>query len=42
VKIRTAIFVVYVDASAVGLTVLMYYVLAEVRPRYLNCSGQQI
>lgn len=35
-KIRTAIFIVYVAASAVGLTVLMYYVLAEVRPRYVT------
>lgn len=35
-KIRTAIFVVYVVASAIGLSVLMYYVLAEVRPRYVT------
>ena len=35
-KIRTAIFVVYVAASAIGLSVLMYYVLAEVRPRYVT------
>jgi two-component system sensor histidine kinase CreC len=36
VRIRTAIFVVYVVASAIGLSVLMYYVLAEVRPRYVT------
>ncbi|HEY5551143.1 MAG TPA: ATP-binding protein [Opitutaceae bacterium] len=35
-RIRTAIFVVYVVASAIGLSVLMYYVLAEVRPRYVT------
>lgn len=35
-KIRTAIFVVYVAASAVGFAVLMRYMLAEVRPRYVN------
>jgi len=35
VKIRTAIFTVYVAASAVGLAVLMRYNLAEVRPRYV-------
>lgn len=34
-KIRTAIFAVYVAASAVGLAVLMRYNLAEVRPRYV-------
>ena len=34
-KIRTAIFSVYVVASAVGLAVLMRYNLAEVRPRYV-------
>jgi two-component system sensor histidine kinase CreC len=34
-KIRTAIFTVYVAASAVGLAVLMRYNLAEVRPRYV-------
>jgi hypothetical protein len=28
--------VVYVAASAIGLSVLMYYVLAEVRPRYVT------
>ena len=35
-KIRTAIFVVYVGASALGFAVLMRYVLAEVRPRYVT------
>lgn len=35
-RIRTAIFAVYVAASAIGLSVLMYYVLAEVRPRYVT------
>lgn len=35
-KIRTAIFLVYVAASAVGLAVLMRFVLAEVRPRYVT------
>ncbi|HYD85736.1 MAG TPA: histidine kinase dimerization/phospho-acceptor domain-containing protein, partial [Opitutus sp.] len=35
-RIRTAIFVVYVAASAVGFAVLMRYMLAEVRPRYVN------
>lgn len=34
-KIRTAIFGTYVIASAVGLAVLMRFVLAEVRPRYV-------
>ncbi|HTJ77385.1 MAG TPA: ATP-binding protein [Rariglobus sp.] len=34
-KIRTAIFVVYVAASAVGFAVLMRFILAEVRPRYV-------
>jgi two-component system, OmpR family, sensor histidine kinase CreC len=36
VKIRTAIFGVYVLASAVGLAVLMRFMLAEVRPRYVD------
>ena len=35
-KIRTAIFVVYVAASAVGFAVLMRFMLAEVRPRYVT------
>lgn len=35
-KIRTAIFLVYVAASAVGLAVLMRFMLAEVRPRYVS------
>lgn len=35
-KIRTAIFGTYVIASAVGLLVLMRFVLAEVRPRYVS------
>ncbi len=34
-KIRTAIFGVYVAASAVGFAVLMRFMLAEVRPRYV-------
>ncbi|MSU70356.1 MAG: HAMP domain-containing protein [Opitutaceae bacterium] len=34
-KIRTAIFTVYVAASAVGFAVLMRYMLAEMRPRYV-------
>lgn len=34
-KIRTAIFGVYVTASAVGFAVLMRFMLAEVRPRYV-------
>jgi two-component system sensor histidine kinase CreC len=36
VKIRTAIFGVYVSASAVGLAVLMAFVLREVRIRYVE------
>jgi two-component system sensor histidine kinase CreC len=36
VKIRTALFRTYVIASAVGLAVLMRFVLAEVRPRYVT------
>ncbi len=35
-KIRTAIFGTYAVASAVGLAVLMRFVLAEVRPRYVS------
>lgn len=35
-RIRTAIFGVYVLASAVGLAVLMRFMLAEVRPRYVS------
>lgn len=35
-RIRTAIFVVYVAASAVGLAVLMRFVLGEVRPRQVE------
>ncbi|MCC5022941.1 MAG: hypothetical protein J6386_09180 [Candidatus Synoicihabitans palmerolidicus] len=35
-KIRTAIFGTYVIASAVGLAVVMRFVLAEVRPRYVS------
>lgn len=35
-NIRTAIFATYVIASAVGLAVLMRFVLAEVRPRYVS------
>jgi len=36
VKIRTAIFGVYVAASAAGFAVLMMFVLKEVRPRYVE------
>ena len=35
-KIRTAIFGVYLTASALGFTVLMAFVLKEVRPRYVE------
>ncbi len=35
-KVRTAIFLTYVVASAIGLLVLMRFVLAEVRPRYVS------
>ncbi len=35
-KIRTALFGTYVIASAAGLAVLMRFVLAEVRPRYVS------
>jgi len=36
VKIRTAIFGVYVAASAAGFAALMVFVLHEVRPRYVE------
>lgn len=35
-KIRTAIFGVYVAASAVGFALLMAFILSEVRPRYVE------
>ena len=35
-KIRTAIFGVYVTASAVGLVILMAFILREVRVRYVE------
>ena len=35
-KIRTAIFGVYVAASAAGFAVLMAFILKEVRPRYVE------
>lgn len=35
-KIRTAIFTVYLAASALGFAVLMAFVLKEVRPRYVE------
>ena len=35
-KIRTAIFGVYVAASALGFAVLMAFILSEVRPRYVE------
>ncbi len=35
-KVRTAIFLTYTIASAIGLLVLMRFVLAEVRPRYVS------
>ncbi len=41
-RIRTAIFVVYVAASAVGFAVLMRFVLAEVRPRYVTAIRQNM
>ncbi len=41
-KIRTAIFGVYVAASAVGLLVLMRFMLAEVRPRYVAGVRQNL
>jgi len=34
-RIRTAIFLVYVASSSVGFAVLMRFMLAEVRPRYV-------
>lgn len=36
VKIRTAIFGVYVAASALGFALLMVFILKEVRPRYVE------
>jgi hypothetical protein len=36
VKIRTAIFGVYVASSALGFAVLMAFILSEVRPRYVE------
>jgi two-component system sensor histidine kinase CreC len=36
VKLRTVVFGVYVAASAVGFVVLMRFMLAEVRPRYVT------
>lgn len=41
-RIRTAIFVVYVAASAVGFAVLMRFMLAEVRPRYVTAVRQNL
>jgi two-component system, OmpR family, sensor histidine kinase CreC len=35
-KVRTAIFGVYVAASALGFAVLMAFILKEVRPRYVE------
>ncbi|GAB5561573.1 MAG: two-component system sensor histidine kinase CreC [Synoicihabitans sp.] len=35
-KVRTAVFLTYTVASAIGLLVLMRFVLAEVRPRYVS------
>ncbi len=35
-RIRTAIFGVYVIACAIGLAVLMRFILGEVRPRYVS------
>ena len=35
-KIRTAIFGVYVASSALGFAVLMAFILSEVRPRYVE------
>ena len=35
-KIRTAIFGVYVIASAIGLAVLMAFILRDVRVRYVE------
>lgn len=41
-KIRTAIFLVYVAACALGYLVLMWFMLAEVRPRYVNALHGQL
>ena len=41
-KIRTAIYGAYVAASAVGLAVLMRFMLAEVRPRYVTGLRQSL
>lgn len=41
-RIRTAIFVVYVAASAMGFAVLMRFMLAEVRPRYVTAVRQNL
>ncbi|MEO5961564.1 MAG: two-component system sensor histidine kinase CreC [Opitutaceae bacterium] len=41
-KIRTAIFGVYVAASAVGLAVLMAFVLREVRLRYVEAMRRTL
>lgn len=41
-RIRTAIFGAYVAASAVGLAVLMRFMLAEVRPRYVAAVEQNL
>ncbi len=41
-RIRTAIFAVYVAASAVGFAVLMRFMLAEVRPRYVTAVRQNL
>lgn len=35
-KVRTAIFQTYVVASSIGFLILMRFVLAEVRPRYVS------
>src|SRR4051812_19342216 len=42
VKIRTAIFGVYVGASALGLAVLMAFVLHEVRIRYIEAMRRTL
>lgn len=34
-RIRTAIFVVYVSSAALGFAALMFFILREVRPRYV-------
>ena len=41
-KIRTAIFLVYLAATAVGFAVLMRFVLIEVRPRYFTAVRQNL